>query len=86
MVGILVAGVVVTGCERDQRAGALQRRECEELTLRVDRLKDAELGAASDVDRNRRVDRCMKSGTRAWADCVKFAQTASAVTDCERQL
>ncbi|HMR05106.1 MAG TPA: hypothetical protein PKA88_05000 [Polyangiaceae bacterium] len=83
-VGILLAGSAVTGCERDQSAGALQRRECEELTLRVDRLKNAELGAASDVDRDRRVDRCMKRGTRPWAECVKFAQTASAVTDCER--
>ncbi len=83
---VLFLAAPVLACDRPPGAGGLERRECNELMRRVDRLKNADMGTANDVARNRRVDRCMDRGTRQWADCIKFAETASAVNDCDRLL
>ncbi len=83
---VLLLSMLVLGCDRPPGAGGLERRECNELMRRVDRLKNADMGTTNDVARNRRVDRCMDEGTRQWADCIKFAETASAVNDCDRLL
>ena len=83
---VMISSALAIGCDRPPGAGGLERRECNELMRRVDRLKNADMGTANDVARNRRVDRCMDRGTREWADCIKFAETASAINDCDRLL
>ncbi len=83
--GIFLA-LLATGCEKSGAGGELSRGECVELAIRRDNIKSGELGRANDANRRQDVDRCVKSGTKRWARCVRFARSAGDVTACDDQL
>jgi hypothetical protein len=85
LAGIFLA-LSAAGCEKASSGGELTRGECVELAIRRDTLKNGEMGRANDANRRQDVDRCARSGTKRWADCIRFARNASDVNSCDEQL
>ena len=75
---------LLAACQKSG-GGELSRSECVELTIRRDNLKNGELGRANDANRRQDVDRCVASGTRRWADCIKFSRSVADVNACDEQ-
>lgn len=84
----LSAGAVpcafAVGCEKQAPAGAeLSRGECVQMVIRVNELRNAEMGRVNDADRRRAVDGCMEHGTRAQLECVNHSSNARELSRCD---
>lgn len=84
---ILCALLLLPSCKKEggdasASAGELTRDECVRMVVRVNELKNKELGRANDVERRGSVDSCMEHGTRAQLECVEFARNGSEVERC----
>lgn len=71
------------GSTEAQASGELSRAECVQMTIRVNELRDKELGRVNSKEQKNTVDRCMSHGSRAQFECVQFANTASEVARCD---
>lgn len=84
---ILYALLLLTSCKQESSdeaatAGELTRDECVRMVVRVNQLKNKELGRTNDVERRGGVDSCMEHGTRAQLECVEFARNGGEVERC----
>lgn len=80
----LLAGVLLSSaCDKVGGGGQLTREQCVQMVLRLNQLRDKELGRASSVKQRNTVDGCMQHGTKAQFDCVQFASNASEVARCD---
>jgi hypothetical protein len=84
---ILCALLLLPCCKKEggdegATAGELTRDECVRMVVRVNELKNKELGRTNDVERRGGVDSCMEHGTRAQLECVEFARNGGEVERC----
>jgi hypothetical protein len=70
-------------CEKTAPTGELSRDECVKMVLRLNELRDRELGRANSVEQRSAVDRCLEHGTRRQLECVEFARSAGEVARCD---
>lgn len=88
---LVVCGVLVlASCKKESSEdGAseseLTRDECVRMVVRVNQLKNKELGRTNDVERRGGVDSCMQHGTRAQLECVEFARNGAEVERCSER-
>lgn len=85
---MLVALSLLPACDRLDPAGAhangeLSRAECVQMTIRVNELRNQELGRVNSKEQKNTVDRCMSHGSRAQFECVQFANNASELARCD---
>jgi hypothetical protein len=78
----LWACFAIASCKNEAPGNELSRDECVRMVVRVNQLKNAELGRTNDVERRGGVDSCMEHGTRAQLECVEFARTGREVERC----
>jgi len=78
-----LALVVGPACDTAGGKGELSRSQCVQMVLKVNNLRDKELGRATSVNQRNTVDNCMAHGTKAQFDCVQFANNASELVRCE---
>jgi hypothetical protein len=87
---IAIAGALLSllACEKKadegESTGELTRDECVRMVVRVNQLKNKELGRTNDVERRSGIDSCMAHGTRAQLECVEFARNGGEVERCGR--
>jgi hypothetical protein len=79
---ILCAALLLGSCKEGSVESELNRDECVRMVVRVNQLKNQELGRANDVERRGDVDSCMTHGTRAQLECVEFARNGGEVERC----
>jgi hypothetical protein len=88
---LVVYGVLLlSSCKKESpEDGAAQselsRDECVRMVVRVNQLKNKELGRTNDVERRGGVDSCMEHGTRAQLECVEFARSGTEVERCSER-
>jgi hypothetical protein len=78
-----VAIALGPGCNTGGGKGELSRAQCVQMVLKVNNLRDKELGRATSVNQRNTVDDCMAHGTKAQFDCVQFANNAAELVRCE---
>jgi hypothetical protein len=78
----LAAGLL-WGCDTGSGKGDLSRAQCVEMVLKVNKLRNAELGRATSVNQRTTVDGCMAHGTKAQFECVQFANNAGELKRCD---
>jgi hypothetical protein len=81
LVGLVAA--LASGCEKPAQSGELTRGECVQMVVRLDELKNKELGRVNSVEQRGAVDHCMAHGSRAQLECVNFANNAGEVARCQ---
>ncbi|MBK7584599.1 MAG: hypothetical protein IPI67_30980 [Myxococcales bacterium] len=88
-VELLAVCFLLLGCDKlsgaEPPAGELSRGECVQMTIRLNELRDKELGRVNSKQQRNTVDHCMQHGTRAQFDCVQFASNASEVARCDER-
>lgn len=81
-----VALFSLVACEKKaaegESSGELTRDECLRMVVRLNQLKNKELGRTNDVERRGDVDSCLAHGTRAQLECVEFARNSGEVERC----
>jgi hypothetical protein len=88
---LVVCGVLVLssckedGSENGTAENELSREECVRMVVRVNQLKNQDLGRTNDVERRGDVDACMQHGTRAELECVDFARNGAEVERCSER-
>lgn len=77
--------LALAGCDQlgGAPSGELSRAECVEMTIKVNELRNRELGRVNSKEQRTSVDRCMQHGTRAQYECVQFANNAGELTRCD---
>lgn len=80
---VLVAVLGAGACEKTEAAGELSRDECVKLVIRLDELRNKEMGRANSAGQRTAVDRCMEHGTKKQMECVEFATNAGEVARCD---
>lgn len=53
------------------------------MVIRLNELRNRELGRTNSVEQRRAVDQCMERGTRAQLECVDFANNSHETTRCD---
>lgn len=71
------------GSAEAEASGELSRAECVQMTIRVNELRNKELGRVNSKEQKNTVDRCMSHGSRAQLECVQFANNASELARCD---
>jgi len=71
------------GAGEAEAKGELSRAECVQMTIRINELKNQELGRVNAAEQRNATDRCMQHGTRAQFECVEFARTGAEVARCD---
>jgi len=82
----LAGGLVLLltpSCEKSSGGGQLTRSQCVQMVLKLDQLRDKDLGRATSVKQRNTVDSCMEHGTTAQYECVQFANNASESARCD---
>ncbi|MCK6536437.1 MAG: hypothetical protein L6Q84_25995 [Polyangiaceae bacterium] len=84
----MLAALTVTGCDKlgtggEPPAGELSRAECVQMTIRINELRNKELGRVNSKEQKNTVDSCMGHGTRAQFECVQFVSNASELARCD---
>jgi hypothetical protein len=84
----MLAALTVIGCDKlgtggEPPAGELSRAECVQMTIRINELRNKELGRVNSKEQKNTVDSCMGRGTRAQLECVQFANNASELARCD---
>ncbi|MBI3202801.1 MAG: hypothetical protein HYZ29_14780 [Myxococcales bacterium] len=84
----LLVPLLAVGCDAlssggGAPAGELSRAECVQMTIRVNELRNKELGRVNAKEQKNTVDGCMSHGTRAQLECVQFANNASELARCD---
>jgi hypothetical protein len=72
----------LAACDKGDAQGELNKSECLNMVVRIDKLKNGELGRVNNVEERGAIDHCMKHGTRAQAECVNFANNAGELARC----
>lgn len=78
---------LLLGCDKlspgERAAGELSRAECVQMTIRVNELRNKELGRVNSKEQKNTVDRCMQHGSRAQYECVQFANNSTELARCD---
>lgn len=85
MLVLSAAGCDKLGSGEAQASGELSRAECVQMTLRINELRNKELGRVNSKEQRTSVDRCMEHGTREQFECVAFANNATEVARCDER-
>jgi hypothetical protein len=79
--------LLLLGCDQlgssAAKAGELSRAECVQMTIRVNELRNKELGRVNSKEQKNTVDGCMAHGTRAQFECVQFANNSGELARCD---
>jgi hypothetical protein len=79
----ILAALGLLACEKTAPPSELTRDECVKLVIRLDELRNKELGRANSVEQRTAVDRCLEHGTKKQMECVEFASNAGEVARCD---
>jgi hypothetical protein len=82
---LLAASLAVglfAGCDENSGKGELSRAQCVQMVLKVNKLRDSELGRVTSVKQRNTVDDCMAHGTKSQFECVQFANNAGELKRC----
>lgn len=71
------------GSPEAEANGELSRAECVQMTIRVNELRNKELGRVNSKEQKNTVDRCMSHGSRAQLECVQFANNSTELARCD---
>lgn len=80
---LLLPLLTAAACEQAGGTGELTREQCVQMTVKIDKLRNAELGRSNSVKQRNTVDGCMAHGTKAQYDCVQFANTGGELVRCD---
>lgn len=80
---LLVPMLAPAACETAGATGELSRAECVQMTVKIDKLRNAELGRSTSVKQRNTVDGCMAHGTKAQYECVQFANNGGELVRCD---
>ncbi len=88
--GLLLLPFALVGCDKigsdtGEATGELSRAECVQMTIRVNELRDKELGRVNSKQQRTTVDGCMSHGTRAQFECVQFANSQPELARCDER-
>lgn len=87
---LILVAFALGGCDRlgsgtDQATGELSRADCVQMTIRINELRNQELGRVNSKQQRVTVDGCMSHGTRAQFECVQFANNQAELARCDER-